>query len=792
MSAVTVIVSVGTLWAASATIAVNSLTSAREEQLSMSAYQTGREIVSFFSSTSSVAAIVAGLYNSSAVKNTTQPLEQFYNDYADSLYFAIRTTYAFTTLSILLPGNGTQGDCDHDGVFLSLMFGALVSPLTATGPPGCGEPACKTNFSLHWLEGDGNPANPTAMRPDGPRSYSCPSFITAEGKALGRDASFMRPRWASESDVKGGPEDGGSALFRSVYFRVNGPPWNPGGAVGELSKRITEMPQAGSTSRATFTSILSGAAAVSEYDDLILLLSDQGKLIAASDAGVETEEYSGSRLLGFHRADNETALGSDVAEIGRHVLAEHCASFPCDWSAVDPAPKRTGSRMLVLQPLSDNAADGLNYLLAVSVRHSEVVKPAADLNFRLAFISLSVLAVLACLSFLTASYIAKPISQFSARLLAASAMSNLTGNTEKRLVVEINSMQDSLNTLVAQLLEYKTFLPAGMFETRAACDDSTSDERPSITLTGSIPSSSERQPKPAAAPAAVVAPESYASTRCVLKTRPNVTIFVANVRHSLEYMEAETDYDRLLAAHREYISLFAAGLSNKGTIDRFNGDRVVASFGANPNTVPCSGSTACKIVLGCLQNIASIALDYARNGVAAGLAKGKMLAGNSGDRALRAFNLMGPSLNIAWKLSDIATSLCPAESFEMVLDNVLFKDVHLNVDTVPVGLLQVGDKFSFLPDSSVPRKIYLVRCLRQTGTDDEEWMYQILKLEEAEGTNSLPKLMDRLLEPTVDSASYELCRPCLQRHFTAFRKQILIDRLATSFETFKRSINHTL
>eukprot|EP00659_Diplonema_papillatum_P013328 gene13328-20543_t len=185
--------------------------------------------------------------------------------------------------------------------------------------------------------------------------------------------------------------------------------------------------------------------------------------MATSDVALSVEDYDDDGLLFIHQADNETAVGSRIAGIARDTFERHCTATECDWSQI--ARLRTiGDDLVAFAELVDPIADGLGILLVVAVSKSEILEPAKELNMNIAFISCSILLVMSVVSFVVASKLASPIAAFADRLLAASAMADLDVSHTKSRVAELALMEDALQVLVVQLLEYKSFLPASMFE----------------------------------------------------------------------------------------------------------------------------------------------------------------------------------------------------------------------------------------------------------------------------------------------------------------------------------------
>ncbi|KAJ9469315.1 hypothetical protein DIPPA_17735 [Diplonema papillatum] len=204
----------------------------------------------------------------------------------------------------------------------------------------------------------------------------------------------------------------------------------------------------------------------------------------------------------------------------------------------------------------------------------------------------------------------------------------------------------------------------------------------------------------------------------------------------------------------------------------------------------CSGTTACKIsyeVLHLLQNQASIV----ENGVVGGMARGQLLVGNSGDKIARAFNLLGPAVNISWKLADIATQYCAPKTSELLIYGPLFKDVEIEFGALPVGKLDLHKKFPWLK-TPVATTVHLIMSTRQAKTEDE-WMYQVAQLESSVGKDSLlAPILNSIFDSNIDEEVFEAHRAALLAASTSMSKPAVADLLTKSYDDFVDACSYTL
>ncbi|KAJ9452463.1 hypothetical protein DIPPA_16754 [Diplonema papillatum] len=611
MCVLAVVIAIAALWVSAAVMAVDSLTKAREDQLASAAAQIGIELYGYFGQASTFASTMGRMYNLSAMNNPDSPAFWLYEQYGNGLYLAFLEApalYSTMVLTLRDPNEvaaAAPADrvCDMDGYFFANQIAAFFNASTTGNPPGC-DPSSLLNACVPGMgqmnlnAGDGS-AMPGRMVQ---RQKKFPCFILGSsnnvwsslpGSLAERDTGVRRPRWATDIKTVNPGNGQPQYLVRSVLFPVVGPDHAPNGGSGQVVlqlNKVTAAVKAGETPH----DVLVAAAAISDYNDLLMMFTATRQVLATSDAALSVDGYDDNGLLLIHQADNETAVGSRIAGIARDTFARHCTDTGCDWSQI--ARLRTiGDDLVAFAELIDPIADGLGILLVVAVSKSEILEPAKELNLNIAYISCSILLVMSVVSFVIASKLASPIAAFAGRLLAASAMANLnsTSHTKSR-VAELALMEDALQILVAQLLEYKSFLPASMFELATdeegtgsdqSTDNPSTGKRGSRTSRGSIPSKMRSNPM-----------QIMKMTTCALFTK-TVTVLTTNVRGWSQFVAERMDGPRVIAEQAKYISLISAGLSGKGKIDRFNGDRVLISFGSL-NAV-CMSLRSCLVSAGC-------------------------------------------------------------------------------------------------------------------------------------------------------------------------------------------------
>ncbi|KAJ9466356.1 Adenylate cyclase 1 [Diplonema papillatum] len=681
MCALCVVVSIATLWSAAAIMAVEALTTAREDQLLTSSHQTGQQVLAYFETASKAALSMASMYNASTLKNPEEPEIQFMTDYFNNLHFLFRDAPVLDSVMIFTPRDPQvvaampQADqpCDTDGILLTQAFGVVVNNNTS-GSMGCSDSllsSCAPGMIQILLTGGERvPSAPGQLFMPMVQA-SCSEVISAAsiwGEGLPGDLSELDSGirsigWGDRVFPAGTADE--QFLLRKVYFNLIGPAWAPFGAVGGLAQRMSQSTMSVHQT-VSLLEILEEVASASTSKDVLMVISAYREIVAVSDPSINVEAIDEHGALALHYADNATVVGDYLADVATRVFEMYCDQSRCDWSNAKGLIHVAGS-VVALEPLNDAYAENLNLLLVSAVKESDILESAHVLNLNIAVCACVILVVLCGASFAIANYLSTPITNFSERLVAASLMKDLGTSTGRPFVSEIDSMETALNTLVAQLLEYKSFLPSSMFEADDTADNESGQmsSKSSVDGRGSAVGSSRGRGKPV---------QAAVSTKCALKSK-SITMFCTNVRGWSEFVYGERlDEAKVVTEQSIYITVLASTLSGKGTIDRFNGDRVVISFGS---VNACASSTACKLAYKALHVLTEEPAESLKKGIGAGMSKGKMLVGNSGDKTIRAFNFMGPAVNIAWKLSDIATSFCQPAGFEFLLDGPLRKDVEI-------------------------------------------------------------------------------------------------------------------
>jgi len=275
-------------------------------------------------------------------------------------------------------------------------------------------------------------------------------------------------------------------------------------------------------------------------------------------------------------------------------------------------------------------------------------------------------------------------------------------------VVEVARIQRAFHALVTRLAEYKTYMPAALFNPvepvspgKAICgaDDTEpegSESNDSHLILHGTGSANEHRPK------------GFPRATSATLTRCNVASLVVNV---LRFRDHAND-PNVITVFSNYLKLVHRAVSQAhGNIDCVFGDQIFATFNAH---IPCSDPvTAAAAAALDIQGSFSQAAGGQFNCLM-GLACGPMVAGSAGYTRFRTMVTLGKPMKLAYLLSrlsqfDGGAILCDPS----VADRIGFTHTLIPVDVV------------HLPRERPPRG-YVVHALtakKELATD--EWLYQV-------------------------------------------------------------------
>ncbi len=139
--------------------------------------------------------------------------------------------------------------------------------------------------------------------------------------------------------------------------------------------------------------------------------------------------------------------------------------------------------------------------------------------------------------------------------------------------------------------------------------------------------------------------------------KERITVFFSDVRGFTTISE-KLDPRALSDLLNSYLTpMTDLVFKNKGTLDKYMGDAVMAFFGA-PIHYPDHAKHACRCALQSLEKLKELQADYVRKGlpvidIGIGLNTGECSVGNMGSQTVRSYTVMGDPVNLASRLEGI-------------------------------------------------------------------------------------------------------------------------------------------
>jgi class 3 adenylate cyclase len=200
----------------------------------------------------------------------------------------------------------------------------------------------------------------------------------------------------------------------------------------------------------------------------------------------------------------------------------------------------------------------------------------------------------------------------------------------------------------------------------------------------------------------------------VTSKRVSLLVFNAACTHAL----ASANSAKFTQMQTELLTVVGKHVrENKGVIDAFQGDHVVASF----NAVGTTASHGKRAALAALGTIHALASDAGMPRVTAGLSSGMACVGNMGTKDMRRFCIVGPVFVQAMLLERMCKMIPGVKT--MFASNIL-AEISLEM------YAQIVD-IAMLPGFANPMGIVSLEMPKQM--ENNEWMYML-----AEGESSDP------------------------------------------------------
>ncbi len=136
--------------------------------------------------------------------------------------------------------------------------------------------------------------------------------------------------------------------------------------------------------------------------------------------------------------------------------------------------------------------------------------------------------------------------------------------------------------------------------------------------------------------------------------RQRMTVFFSDLRGFTTISEKLPPEDLVKLLNRYLSPMTEIVFANKGTLDKYMGDAIMAFFGA-PITSPHHAAQACRCALQSLQRLKELQKIFASEGlpfidIGIGINTGEMSVGNMGSNIVQNYTVMGDSVNLASRL----------------------------------------------------------------------------------------------------------------------------------------------
>lgn len=193
--------------------------------------------------------------------------------------------------------------------------------------------------------------------------------------------------------------------------------------------------------------------------------------------------------------------------------------------------------------------------------------------------------------------------------------------------------------------------------------------------------------------------------------KARLTVFFSDVRGFTTISE-KLDPKALSDLLNSYLTpMTELVFKNKGTLDKYMGDAVMAFFGA-PIGYPDHAKWACRCALESLEKLGELQKEYARKGlpsidIGIGLNTGEVNVGNMGSQTVRSYTVMGDAVNLASRLEGInkqyGTRIILSEfTYAEVKDNFVCREVdwvRVKGKALPVKI------FELMAEEKVPSTV---------------------------------------------------------------------------------------
>ncbi len=181
----------------------------------------------------------------------------------------------------------------------------------------------------------------------------------------------------------------------------------------------------------------------------------------------------------------------------------------------------------------------------------------------------------------------------------------------------------------------------------------------------------------------------------------NITAFFSDVQGFTSISEKLTPHELVELLNEFLTEMTDIILSYEGTVDKFEGDAIIALFGA-PNDLDNHGEVACRACVDMQKRLAELRAKWKSEGkpelkMRIGLCSGPAVVGNMGSRNRMDYTMMGDTVNTAARLEGVnkiygVYTLISDTTYDSIHNNIVTRELD-SVNVVgkkePVAIYQV-------------------------------------------------------------------------------------------------------
>eukprot|EP00668_Euglena_longa_P024136 GGOE01030150.1.p1 GENE.GGOE01030150.1~~GGOE01030150.1.p1 ORF type:complete len:996 (-),score=216.26 GGOE01030150.1:294-2885(-) len=310
----------------------------------------------------------------------------------------------------------------------------------------------------------------------------------------------------------------------------------------------------------------------------------------------------------------------------------------------------------------------------------------------------------------------------------------------KSHVMEVARIETAFQVLVRRLAEYKSYIPAGLFEQERVTDpgellsDGGSDQH-SVSDSGSVRqvsqclqpayqpthpcvlsnSSSDTFPGRQRSSGAGLSPQRPSSARNPKGTRKSVAVVSINVVGFIDVVRQLYDAQSINILN-DYVSYVHEAVSQgRGNVDCVLGDQLFATFNAH---IPC-GDPATAAGAAALEIRSQLLAKVSRLKFQIGGSFGQALASSVGYTKFKTMVTVGSPMKIASMLSHMPRF----ENGTILLDSSLEERLRYVCNLRPVELVHLPQLKTLAENSHTSLCVSML--LGKTQMQEDEWLYQV-------------------------------------------------------------------